>query len=172
MLHTELHLCWGGVSSLSNFWISESNIYSCVISPTLVVTTVITQTSTVSESSTGKTTQTTTIVSTLTSTTTSSTTSSTTPSSASSTLASSTTTVAGSPPVRQTSDPSTSTQLTGSTQTSCPVGFYGCSATHAGGCCQTGRNCDTTNWSVPFFPDWLFLQAVWSSIALKNMSQF
>ncbi|KAG9251231.1 uncharacterized protein F5Z01DRAFT_286995 [Emericellopsis atlantica] len=28
------------------------------------------------------------------------------------------------------------------TQTGCPTGFYGCLATHGGGCCRTDRNCD------------------------------
>ncbi|CAI7673681.1 unnamed protein product [Penicillium pancosmium] len=27
----------------------------------------------------------------------------------------------------------------------CPTGFYACSAVYHGGCCQTGRNCDTTS---------------------------
>ncbi|CAI7654347.1 unnamed protein product [Penicillium manginii] len=27
----------------------------------------------------------------------------------------------------------------------CPTGFYACSAVYQGGCCQTGRNCDTTS---------------------------
>lgn len=31
------------------------------------------------------------------------------------------------------------------TATTCPIGFYGCSAVHQGGCCRTGRNCDTTD---------------------------
>jgi progranulin len=30
----------------------------------------------------------------------------------------------------------------------CPTGFYGCSAVHQGGCCQTGANCDTTSCSA------------------------
>ncbi|KAJ6783342.1 hypothetical protein PWT90_04341 [Aphanocladium album] len=30
-----------------------------------------------------------------------------------------------------------------STQQGCPTGFYGCLATHGGGCCQTDRNCQT-----------------------------
>ena len=30
-----------------------------------------------------------------------------------------------------------------STQTGCPTGFYGCLATHGGGCCRTDRNCET-----------------------------
>jgi hypothetical protein len=29
------------------------------------------------------------------------------------------------------------------TQTGCPTGFYGCLATHGGGCCRTDRNCET-----------------------------
>jgi hypothetical protein len=29
--------------------------------------------------------------------------------------------------------------------TGCPTGFYACSAYYLGGCCQTGRNCDTTS---------------------------
>ena len=28
---------------------------------------------------------------------------------------------------------------------SCPTGFYACEAYYAGGCCRTGRNCDTTS---------------------------
>ena len=32
---------------------------------------------------------------------------------------------------------------TGGTQTGCPTGFYGCLATHGGGCCRTDRNCET-----------------------------
>lgn len=34
----------------------------------------------------------------------------------------------------QTSEPS---------QTGCPTGFYGCLATHGGGCCRTDRDCQT-----------------------------
>lgn len=29
------------------------------------------------------------------------------------------------------------------TQTGCPTGFYGCLATHGGGCCRTDRDCQT-----------------------------
>ncbi|KAF5025252.1 hypothetical protein F66182_2718 [Fusarium sp. NRRL 66182] len=40
----------------------------------------------------------------------------------------------------------TGTSITSSsseeTQTGCPTGFYGCLATHGGGCCRTDRNCD------------------------------
>lgn len=36
------------------------------------------------------------------------------------------------------------TQDDSSTQTGCPTGFYGCLATHGGGCCRTGRDCDTS----------------------------
>jgi hypothetical protein len=31
----------------------------------------------------------------------------------------------------------------GDTQTGCPTGYYGCLATHGGGCCRTDRNCQT-----------------------------
>ncbi|KAI6780672.1 uncharacterized protein J7T54_001176 [Emericellopsis cladophorae] len=43
----------------------------------------------------------------------------------------------GAPPFRPTltSEPE-------DTQTGCPTGFYGCLATHGGGCCRTDRNCD------------------------------
>ncbi|KAE9375585.1 hypothetical protein N431DRAFT_334234 [Stipitochalara longipes BDJ] len=105
----------------------------CVINPTLITTIIITQTFTVSASSTGRSTQTTTVVSTLTSSTTSS--------SVPSTSTSLTGTGTGSPPVRPTSDTSTSVQPTGPSGP-CPTGFYGCLATHGGGCCRTERNCD------------------------------
>lgn len=39
----------------------------------------------------------------------------------------------------------TSTSTTTATETSCPTGFYACSAYYQGGCCRTGRNCDTTS---------------------------
>ena len=59
------------------------------------------------------------------------------------------TTISGSatlvPPQRPTTDVTTSTtSATSDTGLSgCPTGFYGCSATHGGGCCQTNRQCDT-----------------------------
>ncbi|ENH62432.1 hypothetical protein FOC1_g10012665 [Fusarium oxysporum f. sp. cubense race 1] len=37
----------------------------------------------------------------------------------------------------------------GETQTGCPTGFYGCLATHGGGCCRTGRNCDVHDCPAP-----------------------
>ena len=37
---------------------------------------------------------------------------------------------------------SSNTHLPGTT---CPVGFYACSATYGGNCCRTGRDCDTTS---------------------------
>ncbi|KAF9770254.1 hypothetical protein IL306_012228 [Fusarium sp. DS 682] len=37
----------------------------------------------------------------------------------------------------------------GETQTGCPTGFYGCLATHGGGCCRTGRNCDIHDCPAP-----------------------
>jgi hypothetical protein len=61
----------------------------------------------------------------------------------SSTSATITTSGTGLPPVRPTSESST-TEAT-ATGTFCPTGFYACSAYYAGGCCRTGRNCDTTS---------------------------
>lgn len=48
------------------------------------------------------------------------------------------------PPARPTSL-STTSQATTSRVDVCPTGFYACSAVYHGGCCQTGRNCDTTS---------------------------
>ncbi|KAJ5946656.1 hypothetical protein N7454_003495 [Penicillium verhagenii] len=48
------------------------------------------------------------------------------------------------PPARPTGI-STSTQKTTSRASVCPTGFYACSAVYQGGCCQTGRDCDTTS---------------------------
>ncbi|KAJ5689727.1 hypothetical protein N7462_004119 [Penicillium macrosclerotiorum] len=42
----------------------------------------------------------------------------------------------------------TSTHTTTSRVYVCPTGFYACSAVYNGGCCQTGRNCDTTSCPV------------------------
>ncbi|PHH83131.1 hypothetical protein CDD82_3424 [Ophiocordyceps australis] len=52
--------------------------------------------------------------------------------------ASSTPAATGSAPWRPTGAPSTPSRQPG-----CPTGFYGCLATHGGGCCRTGRNCET-----------------------------
>ncbi|OJJ38727.1 hypothetical protein ASPWEDRAFT_36407 [Aspergillus wentii DTO 134E9] len=52
------------------------------------------------------------------------------------------------PPARPTGlSTATTTQKTTTSQTEsvCPTGFYACSAVYEGGCCQTGRNCDTTS---------------------------
>jgi Predicted solute binding protein len=48
------------------------------------------------------------------------------------------------PPARGTSV-TTTTQSTTSRADVCPTGFYACSAVYHGGCCQTGRDCDTTS---------------------------
>ncbi|OAA72723.1 hypothetical protein LEL_08507 [Akanthomyces lecanii RCEF 1005] len=64
---------------------------------------------------------------------------------------SSSSTVTGGAPWRPTgtatSESSTTITTTGeeetSTQEGCPTGFYGCLATHGGGCCQTDRDCQT-----------------------------
>ncbi|KAL2817851.1 hypothetical protein BJX63DRAFT_419468 [Aspergillus granulosus] len=50
-----------------------------------------------------------------------------------------------SPPDRPTS---LSTSTTSSTESSCPTGFYACAAIYQGGCCRTGRDCDTTSCPV------------------------
>ncbi|KYK60294.1 GPI anchored protein [Drechmeria coniospora] len=71
----------------------------------------------------------------------------------SSTMASTTSTTtsniaAGSPPWRPTGSPETTTAWTSgesATQSGCPTGFYGCLATHGGGCCRTDRQCQTSS---------------------------
>lgn len=51
----------------------------------------------------------------------------------------------GNPPWRQTgtSDVTSAPESTSVTQSGCPTGFYGCLATHGGGCCRTDRDCHT-----------------------------
>lgn len=55
------------------------------------------------------------------------------------------------PPNRPTSGDTTTTSTESSTSLStppgggCPTGYYGCKAFHQGGCCQTGRDCETTS---------------------------
>ncbi|TVY83810.1 hypothetical protein LSUE1_G001224 [Lachnellula suecica] len=68
--------------------------------------------------------------------------SSTPPSSASSTTT--TDSATGVPPIRPTSATST-VPTTSAASTSCPIAFYACEAYYGGGCCRTGRNCDTTS---------------------------
>ncbi|EHK26262.1 uncharacterized protein TRIVIDRAFT_218430 [Trichoderma virens Gv29-8] len=41
------------------------------------------------------------------------------------------------------------TTQTDETQTGCPTGFYGCLATHGGGCCRTERDCQTLSCPAP-----------------------
>ncbi|KAM0415749.1 hypothetical protein ACHAPT_013297 [Fusarium lateritium] len=43
----------------------------------------------------------------------------------------------------------TGTSESGDTQTGCPTGFYGCLATHGGGCCRTDRDCDVHECPAP-----------------------
>ncbi|KAL9089930.1 MAG: hypothetical protein Q9159_002287 [Coniocarpon cinnabarinum] len=64
--------------------------------------------------------------------------------------ASTSTSAAAAPPVRPTgesvsSDTVTSAAATTSSMGFCPTGFYMCSAYYISGCCQIGRNCDTTS---------------------------
>ncbi|KIW13146.1 hypothetical protein PV08_08333 [Exophiala spinifera] len=40
---------------------------------------------------------------------------------------------------------STASSTSSGTMTGCPTGFYACSAYYQGGCCQIGRDCDTTS---------------------------
>ncbi|PWY81862.1 hypothetical protein BO70DRAFT_362299 [Aspergillus heteromorphus CBS 117.55] len=52
------------------------------------------------------------------------------------------------PPARATSvSTATTSQTTKTSDTAsvCPTGFYACSAVYQGGCCRTGRDCDTTS---------------------------
>ncbi|PYH46165.1 putative GPI anchored protein [Aspergillus saccharolyticus JOP 1030-1] len=54
------------------------------------------------------------------------------------------------PPARPTSvSTATSSSTSKTTRTAtvsvCPTGFYACSAVYQGGCCRTGRDCDTTS---------------------------
>ncbi|KAL4796452.1 hypothetical protein BDV19DRAFT_81845 [Aspergillus venezuelensis] len=77
----------------------------------------------------------------------SSTESSTTTTESESTSTSSSSTTDLSPPDRPTSA-STTTSSESETETSCPTGFYACAAVYQGGCCQTGRDCDTTSCPV------------------------
>lgn len=57
-----------------------------------------------------------------------------------------------SPPRRPTSSDSSASPSSGDasdTQTGCPTGFYGCLATHGGGCCRTDRDCNTHSCPPP-----------------------
>ncbi|KAK0635563.1 hypothetical protein B0T17DRAFT_650536 [Bombardia bombarda] len=64
------------------------------------------------------------------------------PSSSSSSSTTTTTNSSGGilPPIRPTSSDDTA-----ATNTYCPTGFYACLASAGGGCCQTGRDCQTTS---------------------------
>ncbi|KAF2480004.1 hypothetical protein BDY17DRAFT_29998 [Neohortaea acidophila] len=58
-----------------------------------------------------------------------------------------TTTISPSQPIRPTSvsASTSSTSTTTTTYSNCPSQYYQCSAHFIGGCCQIGRNCDTTS---------------------------
>ncbi|KAG8418038.1 hypothetical protein J3458_005479 [Metarhizium acridum] len=58
---------------------------------------------------------------------------------------------AGNPPWRLTgsSEITSAPGSTSITQSGCPTGFYGCLATHGGGCCQTDRDCHTYSCPAP-----------------------
>ncbi|BAE60984.1 unnamed protein product [Aspergillus oryzae RIB40] len=63
-------------------------------------------------------------------------------SSSSTTKSSSESTGEFTPPARPTSLSTATASQTGSI---CPIGFYACSAVYQGGCCRTGRDCDTSS---------------------------
>ncbi|KAH8811880.1 hypothetical protein F5884DRAFT_293345 [Xylogone sp. PMI_703] len=124
----------------------------CVLDPSLVVTVTTTVTIIGSPPTTEVSTFVTTVASSLPPPTTSSTSTRSTTSTTSSTSqvgvsTRTTNSVTGVAPVRPTSDTSTITSAPASSVsgTSCPVGFYACSAVYAGGCCRTGRDCSLTD---------------------------
>ncbi|KAL4809698.1 hypothetical protein BDV18DRAFT_132621 [Aspergillus unguis] len=132
--------CWEGYTSCSSSLgggccypgyecVEEGCAHIVTITLTLSSTTLTTtSTETIPATPTSSTTTTTTATTTTTSTSTSSTSS----------------TGDLSPPDRPTSK-STTTNSATETETSCPTGFYACAAVYQGGCCQTGRDCDTTS---------------------------
>ncbi|ESZ92631.1 hypothetical protein SBOR_6985 [Sclerotinia borealis F-4128] len=120
----------------------------CVINPSLVVVITTTKTLTVISSTPTTTTQTSTITSTRSSLSSTSSIFSTSSQISTSIVSTTTTTSAsGIVPVRPTGETTTTTTESTSTATedTCPTGFYACSAHYQGGCCRTGRNCDTTS---------------------------
>ncbi|KAH7266350.1 hypothetical protein MRS44_007839 [Fusarium solani] len=56
--------------------------------------------------------------------------------------------ITGAPPYRPTGTTVTTSE-SDDTQTGCPTGFYGCLATHGGGCCRTDRDCDVHDCPAP-----------------------
>uniref|UniRef100_A0A093VEB7 Putative mitochondrial 2-oxodicarboxylate carrier n=1 Tax=Talaromyces marneffei PM1 TaxID=1077442 RepID=A0A093VEB7_TALMA len=103
------------------------------------------------------------------------TTTTTTSSSISPTSTETSSTVSPAAPVRPTT--SSQTTITSSTPSStsvsstvstCPTGFYACSAVYAGGCCRTGRNCDTT--SCPATPSTTLINTDGITIAVPTGS--
>ncbi|KAI9643795.1 hypothetical protein NHQ30_007145 [Ciborinia camelliae] len=121
----------------------------CVINPSLVVVVTTIKTLTMVSSTPSTTTQTTTITSTRSSLSSSSSVSTSSSQTSSSSVTTTTTTSAsGIIPVRPTGETTiTTTDSTSATTggNTCPTGFYACSAHYQGGCCRTGRNCDTTS---------------------------
>lgn len=61
------------------------------------------------------------------------------------TISSTTTSGTGVAPVRPTDTDSSITTATSSGSTTCPTGFYACSAYYEGGCCRHGRDCLPTS---------------------------
>ncbi|KAH7149421.1 hypothetical protein B0J13DRAFT_551459 [Dactylonectria estremocensis] len=59
-------------------------------------------------------------------------------------------TATGGAPFRPISSETTASATdTSETQTGCPTGYYGCLATHGGGCCRTDRQCNTYDCPSP-----------------------
>lgn len=57
-------------------------------------------------------------------------------------ISTTTSSATGVAPIRPTTDSATSTSFDSG---SCPTGFYACEAFYQGGCCRTGRDCQTTS---------------------------
>ncbi|KAK7427890.1 hypothetical protein QQZ08_005663 [Neonectria magnoliae] len=58
-------------------------------------------------------------------------------------------TATGAAPYRPISSATASETDSADTQTGCPTGYYGCLATHGGGCCRTDRDCNTYDCPAP-----------------------
>ncbi|ROV98560.1 hypothetical protein VSDG_04288 [Cytospora chrysosperma] len=67
-------------------------------------------------------------------------------------------------PVRPTSISTTTTSASTTPADYCPTGFYACSAVYGGGCCQTGRDCQTA--SCPSTASTAVISAVSGTIAV------
>ncbi|PQE10930.1 GPI anchored protein [Rutstroemia sp. NJR-2017a WRK4] len=139
--------CPTGTSNCSSIGYPNSCCASVIVTTTRITTALGASTSV--ETTTFTSTRSTISSSSSSSSTSSQTTSTSTTSSVSSTTKSTTTSASGVVPVRPTGETTTTTTTdpssTSSGDDTCPTGFYACSAQYQGGCCRTGRNCDTTS---------------------------